>query len=191
MRIDEITEALPGQVGGVKRFLGKFGMGGKAAAAEKSFVARAKQTYNVWLTQVPKLQQGGIAINDQKIYAQYFGLWMAPNLKLDKNDKIIKAAVKELSTAPKVDKGYMVTLITKMMGQQRASIIKPPATRSRTSTTPPAAGAPSQIQAGTELAAGGIKYRWNGAEWKNSTNGQAATAPIAAVLTAQAAGATP
>jgi hypothetical protein len=194
MRIDEITEALPGQVGGIGKALGKVGLGrlaGRASAADAKFRYKAKQAYRLWLTQVPKLQQGGIAINDQKIYADYFGRWMAPNLKLDKNDKIIKAAVKELSIAPTVGKNYMINLIAKMMGQQRASSIKPPATRSRTSTTPPAAGAPSQIQAGTELAAGGIKYVWNGAEWKNSTNGQAATAPIAAVLTAQAAGATP
>lgn len=155
MRIDEILEALPGQVGtgfvgralgavglggqaaAAEKILGKVGLGGRAAAAEKAFIARAKQAYNVWLTQVPKLQQGGIAISDQKIYAQYFGRWMAPNLRLDKNDKIIKAAVRELSNAPNVEKKYMITLIAKMMGQQRALSIKTPSSPPKPPAPPP------------------------------------------------------
>ena len=130
MRIDEITEALPGEVGVVKRFLGKVGLGGREAAAEKAFIARAKQAYRLWLTQVPKLQQGGLAINDQKIYADYFGRWMAPNLKLVVTDPIIKNAIDELKVAPEVDQKYMIGLISKMMGQQRSDTI-------RTSSEPP------------------------------------------------------
>ena len=176
MRIDEITEALPGQVGGVKRFFGKFGMGGKAAAAEKSFVARAKQTYNVWLTQVPKLQQGGIAINDQKIYADYFGRWMAPNLKLVVTDPIIKNAIDELKAAPTVDQKYMIGLISKMIGQRRANAIQT-ASEPTPASAPPGTPTPAArvIKTGSQRKASDgqtyriVKLRDGSREWHDLT----------------------
>ena len=152
MRIDEILEALPGQVGtgivgralgkvglggagaGAEKILGKVGLGGRAAAAEKAFIARAKQSYKLWVTVVPKLQQGGIDISNQATYADYFGRWMAPNLRLVVTDPIIKNAIDELKAAPTVNQKYMIKLISKMMGQQRSNAIR---TSSETPPPPP------------------------------------------------------
>ena len=142
MRISEITEALPGQVGIIGKALGKVGLGrlaGRASAADAKFRYKAKQTYRLWLTVVPKLQRGGIDISNQATYADYFGRWMAPNLRLVVTDPIIKNAIDELKAAQKVDKKYMIELISKMMGQQRSNAIQ---TSSETPPPPPPSPSP-------------------------------------------------
>lgn len=192
MRIDELLEALPGsaEVGRVGRFLGKVGLGGQAAAAEKAFTAKANKAYNIWITQVPKLRLGGIDVNDQQIYAVYFGRWMAPNLKVDVTDPIIKKAVAELRVAPTVDKKFMIALITKMMGQLRAKQIKTKPTPPGTPPAPPGTP-PAPPPTGTQATTGLDTYEWSGTEWKNTTTGQVATPAVAAALLAQLRGTNP
>jgi len=137
MRIDEILEALPGQVGNIGKALGKVGLGrlaGRASAADAKFRYKAKQSYKLWLTVVPKLQRGGIDISNQATYADYFGRWMAPNLRLVVTDPIIKNAIDELKAASEINPTYMIELISKMMGQQRSNAIR---TSSETPPPPP------------------------------------------------------
>ena len=131
MKINEITEALPGQVGGIRRALAKIGLGGKAAASDKAMRDKAKIAYKNWLTVVPRIEAGGTNMRDPKIYTQYFGLWIAPQLKLDPKDSIIKDGVKQLlSYGDSIDADDLQNVIVKMMGQQRARALNPKKTRS-------------------------------------------------------------
>lgn len=141
MRFDEIAEALPGQVGTIGRALAKVGMGGKAAAAEKAMRNQAKQAYNIWVREVPRLQASGdIDMNKPEIYAQYFGKWMSKNLKLPETDPIVQKGVEDLT-----NQGQQMTarsiqdLIVKMMGQRRAAAYqktqKPQSTKNKTVKT--------------------------------------------------------
>lgn len=50
---------------------------------------------------------------------------------------------------------------------------------------------PPSIVSGQTAKAGGVEYVWNGSEWRNSTTGAVATAPIAAALTASITGGNP
>jgi len=131
MRLHEIEEALPGQVGGIRRALARVGIGGKAAASEKAMRDKAKIAYKNWLTVVPRIEAGGTNMQDPKTYTQYFGLWIAPQLKLDPKDPIIKDGVKQLlSYGDSIGAGDLQNVIVKMMGQQRARALKPKQTRS-------------------------------------------------------------
>lgn len=149
MRIDEITEALPGQVGGIRRALARVGLGGRAAGAEKAMRDKAKQAYKNWLTVVPRIEAGKKAnMSDPKTYSEYFGLWVAPQLRMDPKDPIIKNGVKELmSYGVNITKDNLINLIFKMMGQQRAAAFEPKKTIS------PKDGMKTRIKAGVAVGA--------------------------------------
>lgn len=168
MRFDEIAEALPGQVGSIRRALAKVGMGGKAAAAEKAMRDQAKKAYDIWMREVPRLQaSGSIDMNKPEIYAQYFGKWMSKNLKLPETDPIVQKGVEDLTNqGQKMTARSIQDLIVRMMGQRRAAAYAPKqaAPAASTATTPP-------IKTGTKkIASDGQTYvlvslKDNSREW--------------------------
>lgn len=123
MKINELMEALPGQVSGFRRGLAKIGLGGNAARAEKQFLDMAANAYEQWTTIVPKIQASGtVDLNNLDSYADTFGNWMSKALKIDQDDPIITKAADKMKAdgINKVNKNYLITLISSMIGQHRA-----------------------------------------------------------------------
>lgn len=171
MRFDEIAEALPGQVNKTSRFFSKIGLGGKAAAAEKAMRNQAKQAYKLWLTVVPKVQAGGTDMNDPANYSEYFGLWMAQNLKMDRKNPIIKNGVAELKTyGNNITPQNIQDLILKMMGQQRTAALQNK--QPKAPKVQPSSGTQT-----VKKASDGNTYKWvvgpSGSEWHDMSGNMA------------------
>lgn len=171
MRLREIEEALPGQVSRLGRALAKVGMGGKAAAAEKAMRDQAKQAYKLWLTVVPKVQAGGVNMNDPVKYSDYFGAWMAQNLRMDRKNAIIQKGVRQMkSYGNNITPANVQDLILQMMGQQRASALQNKQARAPRSQATGAA----QVM---KKASDGNTYKWvvgpSGAEWHDQQGNMA------------------
>ena len=125
MKIRELTEALPGQVGTTRRLLGKIGLGGAAARGEKIMRGQAKAAFKQWLSFVPRLTAGGTDMNDKATYGRIFGQYMSKALKLAQDDPIVTGAIDQISRTrlDHIDNRYMTDLIFKMMGQQRGKAL--------------------------------------------------------------------
>jgi len=157
MRLHEIEEELPGKVGTLGKIGAIFGLGGAAANAAKLLRDKAKIAYKQWLGAQAQIRAGGLDLDDQEVFANAFGQYIAKNFRLKSTDEIISSAVDAIKRVPKVEHDFMIDLIVKMMGQYR--------TRNAGvtgKTTGPAPTTPVVVP----LDAGPLgKWTWDGKQW--------------------------
>ena len=181
MKIRELTEALPGQVSGARRLLGKIGLGGAAARGEKIMRGQAKAAFKQWLSFVPRLTAGGTNMNDKATYARIFGQYMSKALKLAQDDPIVTGAIDQISRTrlDQIDNRYMTDLIFKMMGQQRSKVFSPqaalvapglPQTAPAKSIPKPRAGSKRKMDGNEYIL---VRLKTGGYEWHDSGGNRA------------------
>ena len=175
MRLHEIEEALPGN-SPLRKLAARAAKFGKAYSDSKAMREKAKQAYQSWVkVVVPKAIDDGKRMNDPTEYANYFGLWMARNLKLNASDDIIQRGAKELAATPKITPQTIEMLILRMMEQQRAAASEPVKSK-------PAKTAEPSIPLGKIVPYGGVDYEWDGTVWRNKKTRAEANASQTKVL---------